>query len=1047
MKQLLLCLFLALISVNSVAQNYIFEYDVDFKFTDEGDRRYMLHMLYNTQNNPTTMEVNDFAMDREKFGKRVSGKILIPVTEGPINDIFINTDREVRFVVWHNDCGNTSSLFLLSGNNNHCFDLSNRNNDWNCLNYHSIITQRKLIMYPDAKVSSSGNQDNLLPSEDKINLQGTVGFPNDVYKWQFRVDNESVWSDLPPQFQNQQSIEVSASDLFRTRLEDLVGHNVFFRLNLGCNQASNIIVLNVRKSSPHIASIINNPNTCFSEENGSLTIFLDRSLNQNESLNFIITEVNSGEVQNISNVTSLNDDNSVSTPSNLPPGQYKVEIISLYKGSPGYSESKNHYATSSFIGPTALDFNYVKRDIYCFNGKDGTIKVNANGGNGGYKILVKKRQDLDYTLANFASANEHIISNLDTGTYQIRVMDKNGCYKKDDLDNEVVHEVTISQPLESLKVDHKLITEPTAFGVSDGRAEIVIVGGTTIDGNYKVEWSDINGNLLTNFKNTSNPFKTTLYNASDGKYIVKVTDDNHLLANAENISGCMVMDTITITQPEPLSVLVEELNYISCKGDSDGRLRAKASGGVVIPDKQYNYEWFKEINGTFRTLNQFDSILVDVGNGIYKVRITDQNHISKESDKYMIAEPEALSLALTSTETDCSLGNNGTASVKVTGGTPPYGIEWSNGDSGLEIKDLTEGSYFVYVTDAHGCYSHAKVDVAGPNPMIITNDKVRNPTCFGGNDGTIVNTVSGGVPPYNFSWSNGYSSQNLFNLSAGNYILVITDARGCTKTVAYNLTDPEKIIVNLGPDITLCVDQNHKVDATIANGSIYSWTSDNGFKANTANVLLSAAGSYYLEVLTENGCSARDTIKVHKSLAVIQAEFVVTTQAFKNEIINLVNISSPQPESIEWLVPKSPDIKIISRTDENLQLLFSVPGLYNIGIKTKQGDCFKVFNKQITVMEGTAFIDIGEVKEPFIKLLKIAPNPSNGNFNVKIELEEASKIKLRLLNTITGQVIESREERGSSTYNLPYNLMLSTGIYVLILETAKGNLVHKVLIN
>lgn len=1206
--------------------------------------------------------------------------------------------------------------------------------DGNANTGRGVLGNYEFVQKPFIKKITASSD--LLPHDDKTNLSVPSGLPSDLYNWEYSTDG-TKWMDLPGNLntQGQHSINISLVDVVGPDFQRFIGQNIYFRIRLNKNIYSDqILTLSARISAPHINSITALPNNCFGESNGGFKVYFDRALISGESLNLVITETTTGDIQNVSNVTSLEDGNVITTPLNFPPGNYKIELIDTYNGTAGYSDAPNHTGTASFTGPGAVDFSTSKSDILCRDGKDGTITINASGGNGGYKVLYKKQEEAVYTEITFATAGQHIINGLDVGTYKVRVLDQNGCYKKDSNGNEVISTIVINQPDEALKIDNKQVTHPTAFGATDGKAEAIITGGTPNAGNYNVQWTDAKGNVLSNFTNTNNPFKTTLNNAGDGKYILRVTDNNHNLAKSENAKGCIAIDTFTLTQPKPLSVVIEkqknidcngnlngelyakvmggvqisgqkyvyqwlkevdgtfttltqtdsiltavgagiykvnvkdnnqvsatsepftltepstlnfkvskrdiycfggkdgtitinatgangaykllyknqtdvnyttvaiassgqhqltnldtgnyiirvadssgcyqkdangaeviqtititqpagplkidarnivnptafgandgraeisisggtptagsynvqwtdingnplsnvinttnpfktvlndaadgkyilrvtdsnyalaqtanasscilidtitlkqppplkveieELKYISCKGDADGKLYAKAAGGIVIPGLKYKYEWFKQTDGTYTPLTQTDSIFINANAGIFKVKITDQNNITKESIPFNLTEPVALAVTVSSTQLICSGDSNGTANVTVTGGTLPYHIEWSTGDTTTNIKNLTDGNYLVFVTDGHGCQIQTQVNVAAPNALLITADLVKNPTCFGSNDGAINHTVTGGIPPYQYLWSNGSTTQNLSNLLAGTYTLTVTESKGCSKTISYNLTQPEAVKIDLGPDITLCVDQVHEADATIPNGAVYKWTSNNGFAANTAKVSLSTSGIYYVEALTDKGCVGRDTIEIKKSSAVIASEFVVTTQTFKNETIHLVNISSPKPQNVEWLIPGNTNIKVLSKTDDDLQLSFSATGTYSIGLKATVGDCFKIFTKQVTVIEGTSFNDPGTVKDPFIKSFIIAPNPSNGNFNAKIELQESTKIKLRLLNTITGQLIDTREESGNSSYNLPYSLTLSTGVYVMVLETPKGNMVYKVVI-
>jgi gliding motility-associated-like protein len=67
-----------------------------------------------------------------------------------------------------------------------------------------------------------------------------------------------------------------------------------------------------------------------------------------------------------------------------------------------------------------------------------------------------------------------------------------------------------------------------------------------------------------------------------------------------------------------------------------------------------------------------------------------------------------------------------------------------------------------------------------------------------GTDGSIETTVTGGTSPYEFLWSNGSVTQDLFNLSAGNYAVLVTDENGCTVQAAITLTMPMELELPTG---------------------------------------------------------------------------------------------------------------------------------------------------------------------------------------------------------------------------------------------------------
>ena len=200
---------------------------------------------------------------------------------------------------------------------------------------------------------------------------------------------------------------------------------------------------------------------------------------------------------------------------------------------------------------------------------------------------------------------------------------------------------------------------------------------------------------------------------------------------------------------------------------------------------------------------------------------------------------------------------------------------------------------------------------------------------------------------------------------------------------------------------------------------------------------------------------ADDDVKeiiIKKNNAVLDANFMSTTQAFKGEKVVFINVSYPvKPEHITWLIPNDPKINIQQNNQTLAELIFADTGTYYISMQATTGDCEQVITRKVIVLEPQNFDDIGEIKDPFIKEFTIAPNPSNGNFNVKITLQELCKIRVRIVSIGSGTTINNQELSGSSQYLIPYNISLAPGIYFLLLETPQGGVqgsrVRKIVIN
>lgn len=138
---------------------------------------------------------------------------------------------------------------------------------------------------------------------------------------------------------------------------------------------------------------------------------------------------------------------------------------------------------------------------------------------------------------------------------------------------------------------------------------------------------------------------------------------------------------------------------------------------------------------------------------------------------------------------------NGSVNLSVTGGTQPYTYLWDNGATTEDLNGLTANTYSVTITDANGCLTTASAAANEPAALAASITPT-NVSCFGGNDGAADLTVSGGTTPYSYLWSTFATTEDLLSLSAGNYVVIVTDAKGCQKITTTTVTQPTQIVVS-----------------------------------------------------------------------------------------------------------------------------------------------------------------------------------------------------------------------------------------------------------
>lgn len=202
---------------------------------------------------------------------------------------------------------------------------------------------------------------------------------------------------------------------------------------------------------------------------------------------------------------------------------------------------------------------------------------------------------------------------------------------------------------------------------------------------------------------------------------------------------------------------------------------------------------------------------------------------------------------------------DGTASVTLSNGTPPYTYLWSNGSTQSAISALCIGSYSIVVTDKNGCTGTTSITITQPARLLVIMGAPLEEYCNGGVNGIDTTLPIGGTPPYFYNWlPSGGNNQVANNLSAGTYTLTVTDANGCTATNSITITQPAQLVetfsVTANASCHTCPDGS--IYAPASGGTLpysYLWT-PGGYTTDSVTGL--TAGNYTVSVTDANGCIA-----------------------------------------------------------------------------------------------------------------------------------------------------------------------------------------------
>ena len=351
------------------------------------------------------------------------------------------------------------------------------------------------------------------------------------------------------------------------------------------------------------------------------------------------------------------------------------------------------------------------------------------------------------------------------------------------------------------------------------------------------------------FDSTLSVGQTSALFTNDRTWVDWPTNPNPGWSNNEDFGGGFSKSYIIRPSVLPLcpAALVTNASVMDAAcGGSDGGVDL-----TVLPGT-YTYLWSN---------NDTTADLANVAAGNYSVTVTNTDLLCSQTLNYSISTVNGPSLvAIDGSSVDC-FGDEGTASVQISGGTAPFTYQWSNGDSTATISSMA-GSYTVTVTDDNGCVlSAGPVDITEPSQLTATGSATPA-DCFG-NEGTASVTAGGGTTPYTYLWSNGDNTAAISDV-AGTYTVTVTDDNGCEVTsAAIVITEPVAVAGTIASTPATCPTCTDGMATVTPTGGVppytYAW-SPSGGSAATATGL--AAGTYTVTITDNSGCTGTANVTV-----------------------------------------------------------------------------------------------------------------------------------------------------------------------------------------
>ncbi len=460
--------------------------------------------------------------------------------------------------------------------------------------------------------------------------------------------------------------------------------------------------------------------------------------------------------------------------------------------------------------PNAINFTINAQNTSCSDSNDGSAEVSIVGGTA------------SATFNWSTGATTASVTGLAPGTYTVTVT-KDGCSAEETVNIQAGAEIAVA------------INSNGENNCSGGLPTAITAVATGGNGGFTYSWS-----TGVNVARINTP--------SAGNYTVTATDSK----------GCQATRSITLSgdRREPIT-LTTQSNQVSCNATADGSAMVTAMGG----DGNYNYLWS---NG--RTT----ASITNIAPGSYMVTVSDNSGCTT-TQAVTVGKIQTFTLSADLNSVNCGTLANGRITLTPNRGvTTDYTFNWSTGATTASINSLRAGNYNVTVTETStGCIITNQYTITESNPLTVSNLSVNDVLCSGDASGRAAIAVAGGSGTFTYAWSNGATTAQVTNLSAGSYTVTATDQNGCSIERGITVGQPERIVPNASAmNEMIANDGSATADPTGGRPPytfLWSKVGDQNFNRTTRTITNLSPGQYTLRVLDANNCNVVQTVTVAPS--------------------------------------------------------------------------------------------------------------------------------------------------------------------------------------
>ncbi len=665
------------------------------------------------------------------------------------------------------------------------------------------------------------------------------GKPNISYAWSnITLSNPGITIPSPPLVD---SIKNLCSGIYKVIATD----------------SNNCVAMDIDTIKPAIklvVTITSGPLTCASPNSGSATATVT---NGNPSFKIVWKKLPNTIINTsfgaVSSITGLNA------------GTYVATVTDFY----GCVTSD----TAKFLPPPKVSFKLTASKPTCFGGNNGSVSATFITGKPPFSTVKWSRITapsaiLFQNTVPFPAVPG--INGLISGTYQLYVVDANGC---DSTFNAIVKDTNKIVILDSISKQPDCIANPT---LQNGTIKLTISGGTLTAAipNYKIRWKEIiSGTNFPAFDNLK-----TITGIGPGTY----------RAIVEDAVGCKDSSFTTLSNPTSISFIVQPVTAL-CHNTKSGSIAIVNGTMAVLPGTLTIFDITSgapvAVYSQAITTPIFSTPTpISLTKGIYITKVVDGlGCVVNKQDTIKSSSP----ILANSTLINPKCNNNANGQILIQNSSPSptggNGAPWLStiisGPVGFAVPavnnpsapatNLIGGLYKYYIQDKLGCRDTFTATLINPTILSGTFTLKTPVKCFGDSNAVGYITGTGGTPPYtNYGWPNGTTSDTAYNLASDTFNLVFLDANACPATVLVQISQPNKIIPTLKIDSAICFGANTgKVQVLgVAGGNppfVFNWTVNPPTTSNASTITNLFAGNYVLKITeTISGCVSNNNFSI-----------------------------------------------------------------------------------------------------------------------------------------------------------------------------------------